>query len=107
MLKRVLNKDLHTLLRNGLLYSSSLKTPSSNNDSIVDESKESKPEIYEKKKDSVQIEGKRKVTRKKPFKHYFDDEERDKNKIVFYEQFFDENTKRKDRDNFMVFNFFE
>lgn len=28
------------------------------------------------------------TTRKTPFKYYFDDEERDKTKIVFYEKFF-------------------
>ena len=54
----------------------------------LNEEEENKPSIlkrisgYEKKTE--------KTPRKGPFKYYFDDEERDKKKIVFYENFFGE-----------------
>ena len=40
--------------------------------------------------------------RKGPFKNYFEDEERDKKSIMYYEEFIERNTKKKDRENFMV-----
>lgn len=40
--------------------------------------------------------------RKGPFKNYFEDEERDKKSIMYYEDFIDRNTKDKNRENFMV-----
>jgi hypothetical protein len=40
--------------------------------------------------------------RKGPFKNYFEEEERDKNKIMKYEEFIDRNTRNKDRENFIV-----
>jgi len=40
--------------------------------------------------------------RKGPFKNYFAEEERDKNKIMKYEEFIDRNTRNKDRENFIV-----
>lgn len=64
-------------------------------------SQKNETQIYDK---PPEPKTKRRVTRKKPFKFYFDDEEREKSKIVFYEEFFDQNTLRKDRDNFMVYS---
>lgn len=59
-------------------------------------------EIIQKTSDD-ELEGKKKRTpRKTPFKYYFDDDERDKTKIVFYEKFFDRNAQVKSRENFMV-----
>lgn len=40
--------------------------------------------------------------RKGPFKNYYEDDERSKKSIMFYEDFFDKNAKEKNRDNFMV-----
>ena len=51
----------------------------------VDET-QTKPSLLEKLTQSEKT--KEKPVRKGPFKYYFDDEERDKNKIVFYENFF-------------------
>ena len=62
--------------------------------------KQKKPSIWQGKFQKKKKEEEKE--RRGPFKYYFDDEERDKNKIVFYEEFFDLNTKKKDRENFMV-----
>lgn len=43
-----------------------------------------------------------KEERKGPFKNYYEYEERDKNKIIKYEEFIDRNTRNKDRENFIV-----
>lgn len=40
--------------------------------------------------------------RKGPFKNYYEYDERSKKTIMFYEEYFDKNTKEKDRENFMV-----
>jgi hypothetical protein len=40
--------------------------------------------------------------RKGPFKNYYQDEERSKKSIQHYEEYFDKNCKKKDRENFMV-----
>ena len=41
--------------------------------------------------------------RKGPFKNYYGTEERDQKQIMFYEEYFDKVTKRKDLDNYMVY----
>ena len=99
MLKRIFSRDLKILTN---LYETNHRYLSSSEDSIKKINQEEiNPIIYNKPVSSEQSSKKR-VTRKKPFKFYFDDEEREKNKIVFYEEFFDQNTRNKDRANFMV-----
>lgn len=44
----------------------------------------------------------KKEERKGPFKNYFEEEERNKKTIMFYEEYFDKNTREKNRENFMV-----
>jgi hypothetical protein len=44
--------------------------------------------------------------RKGPFKNYQETEERDKKQIMFYEEYFDKISKRKDRENFMASFFY-
>ena len=51
-------------------------------------------------------ENKQEEERKGPFKNYYSYEERDKNKIMRYEEFIDRNTKKKDKENFIVRIFF-
>jgi hypothetical protein len=65
-----------------------------------------------KKKDSFAVKIVKKLTnneeeeeyeeRKGPFKNYYEFEEREKKSIMFYEEFFEINTKQKNRENFMV-----
>ena len=54
------------------------------------------------KKFKSQDDDEKKEERKGPFKNYYEDEERDKNKIMKYEEFIDRNTRNKDRQNFIV-----
>ena len=87
------NSFLNTLqINRSLLSNDSLKKTDEN---------ETNPEIIQKTPDKLEIKKKR-AHRKTPFKYYFDDEERDKTKIVFYEKFFDRNAQVKNRENFMV-----
>ena len=55
---------------------------------------------YKSKRQQAEDEAKNK--RQGPFKYYFDQDERDKGKIMKNEQFFDDHCKFKDRENFMV-----
>lgn len=100
MLKRILTRDFKTLTYLPKTVGTSLYS-SDNSIKKLDED-DIKPIIYDKPPPVKEQARTKRVTRKKPFKHYFDEEERDKGKIVFYEEFFDQNTKLKDRDNFMV-----
>ncbi len=51
---------------------------------------------------NYQREEKKEEERKGPFKNYFEDEERNKKSIMYYEDYFEKNTRRKDRENFIV-----
>lgn len=58
--------------------------------------------LGDKFKSKRQRDQEEKNKRQGPFKYYFDQDERDKGKIMKNEQFFDEHCKFKDRANFMV-----
>lgn len=110
LIKRVLSLELNAITNlclkaNTLRFLSSQPTPPPEENKLkkVDDSQKNEAQIYDK---PPEPKTKRRVTRKQPFKFYFDDEEREKSKIVFYEEFFDQNTIKKDRDNFMVCNSF-
>jgi hypothetical protein len=84
-----------------LLTSSGLpSSPSSNNE--IKKFKENISSSLQVVDEQFKTEDTHKSPPKTPFKYYFEDEERDKNKIIFYENFFDKNTQKKDRENFMV-----
>lgn len=68
----------------------------------IDQKQEKLLQKYMKK---VRFRGKeqeKEEERKGPFKNYFEDEERNKKSIMYYEEFFDKTTQQKDRENFMV-----
>jgi hypothetical protein len=104
LFKKILNADLKAVTNFFLKANSNrlFSTESTENNTLkkVDDNKSNGAQIYDK---SPESKTKRRVTRKQPFKYYFDDEEREKSKIMFYENFFDQNTKYRDRDNFMVY----
>ncbi len=101
MLRRILSNEVASLTN---LFKASTRLSSDNNSITqnTNEPEEPKQIISDKLSTDEKSSARRRVTRKQPFKYYFDEEERDKNKIVFYEEFFDRNTRIKDRENFMV-----
>ena len=57
---------------------------------------------YIKKARGEYDDNEEKEERKGPFKNYFEDDERNKKSIMFYEQYFEKNAKEKNRENFIV-----
>jgi hypothetical protein len=112
--------NLNTVLNNNCSVRSYASTPKENEKEKSLEKKVT-PETQEKNIERLANEAKEKLRnllakyanyqreedkreeRKGPFKNYFEDEERNKKSIMYYEDYFDKNTRKKDRDNFIVF----
>ena len=97
-----LNSLTKNVIRHNLIKHLSRANSSDNKIKPISvDDKTQQTQLYEKKEETNQSDTQQPPFRK-PFKYYFDSEERDKTKIVYYEEFFDQNTKLKDRKNFMV-----
>lgn len=84
--KRVLFNHLTNHINRYLASDSSIQPDASSSFPKKVEDKQTQPTLLEKLSRSEKT--KEKSARKGPFKYYFEDEERDKSKIVFYENFF-------------------
>ena len=74
-------------------------------DNIIDDAETKRPQILAFVDKFKKKEEKKEEERKGPFKNYYTSEERDKNKIMRYEEFIDRNTAKKDKENFIVRSF--
>ncbi|CAF0705802.1 unnamed protein product [Brachionus calyciflorus] len=103
MARRLLTLNLQLTSLNALACRRLLSSASNDDKSLkkVEKTEEKILQKYLRKIRPKDEEEKEEEERKGPFKNYFEDEERNKSAIVFYEEYFDKNTKQKDRDNFM------
>lgn len=97
-------RPLLRLSKTSKFRSISSKSDQSENNEEKSIKKIERVEILQKylKKLKFEKEEEKEEERKGPFKNYFQDEERNKRSIMYYEEYFDKNTKKKDRENFMV-----
>jgi hypothetical protein len=114
MIRKILNLNYKHLKYSNCLHKYTTESNHQNNDKVVRKDKnldEKKIELVKKpiltrlvfpEERKSHKEKRNDDERKGPFKNYFESEERDKKQIMYYEEYFDTATRKKDLDNFMV-----